>query len=81
MDTTLIKFFSFSLFVIAMCFWFIFIPTHAESQMGKKISNTLGMEFVYIAPATFIMGSPSSVLLTVKQWGMELRMLYVLIIG
>jgi formylglycine-generating enzyme required for sulfatase activity len=59
MSTTLNKVFSFSLLVIGMCFWFIFIPTHAQSQMGKKISNTLGMEFVYIAPATFIMGSPS----------------------
>jgi formylglycine-generating enzyme required for sulfatase activity len=34
-------------------------PSIAESQMGKKISNDFGMEFVYIAPATFIMGSPS----------------------
>jgi formylglycine-generating enzyme required for sulfatase activity len=59
MGTTLIKVFSFSLLVIGMCFWFTFIPTLAESQMDKKISNDLGMEFVYIAPATFIMGSPS----------------------
>jgi formylglycine-generating enzyme required for sulfatase activity len=59
MGTTLIKVFSFSLLVIGMCFWFIFIPTFVESQMEKKISNSLGMEFVYIAPATFIMGSPS----------------------
>ena len=43
-----------------MCFWFVIIPSLAESQMGKKISNGLGMEFVYIAPATFIMGSPSN---------------------
>ena len=27
-------------------------------QTGDKITNTLGMEFVYIAPGTFIMGSP-----------------------
>ena len=59
MSTTLIKILSISLLVIGMCFGFIFIPTLAESQMGKKISNDLGMEFVYIAPATFIMGSPS----------------------
>jgi len=59
MDTTLNKVNSFTLLVIGMLFWFIFIPTLAESQVGKKISNDLGMEFVYIAPATFIMGSPS----------------------
>ena len=27
---------------------------------GKKVTNTLGMEFVHIPPGTFMMGSPSS---------------------
>jgi len=30
------------------------------SQPGKKIANSIGMEFVYIQPGTFMMGSPSS---------------------
>ena len=30
----------------------------ASDQHGKKITNTLGMEFVYIEPGTFTMGSP-----------------------
>jgi formylglycine-generating enzyme required for sulfatase activity len=59
MSTTLKKNFSSSLLVIGMCFSIIFVPTLVESQTGKKISNSLGMEFVSIAPATFIMGSPS----------------------
>ena len=29
-------------------------------KRGKKISNTLGMKFVYIPPGTFTMGSPSN---------------------
>lgn len=33
------------------------VPTPAE---GRKVSNSLGMEFVYIQPGTFMMGSPSS---------------------
>ena len=59
MSSIPIKVFNFSLLVIGMCFWIIIIPSLAESKMRKKISNDLGMEFVYIAPATFIMGSPS----------------------
>jgi formylglycine-generating enzyme required for sulfatase activity len=59
MGTTLNKVFNFSLLVIGMSLWFIFVPSLAESQAGKKISNSFGMEFVYIAPATFTMGSPS----------------------
>jgi len=27
---------------------------------GKKITNSLGMEFVYIKPGTFMMGSPTN---------------------
>ena len=30
------------------------------SDKGRKISNSLGMEFVYIEPGTFMMGSPSN---------------------
>jgi formylglycine-generating enzyme required for sulfatase activity len=30
------------------------------ASQGKKISNSLGMEFVYIAPGKFMMGSPSN---------------------
>ena len=30
------------------------------TSQGKKISNSLGMEFVYITPGTFMMGSPSN---------------------
>jgi len=32
----------------------------AEPRQIKKITNSLGMEFVYIAPGTFMMGSPSN---------------------
>ena len=32
----------------------------AKAMGGKKITNSLGMEFVYIKPGTFMMGSPSS---------------------
>jgi len=32
----------------------------AVASQGQKITNSLGMEFVYIAPGTFIMGSPSN---------------------
>lgn len=32
----------------------------AKSRQSKKISNSFGMEFVYIQPGTFIMGSPSN---------------------
>jgi hypothetical protein len=46
MSTTLKKNFSSSLLVIGMCFSIIFVPTLVESQTGKKISNSLGMEFV-----------------------------------
>lgn len=30
------------------------------ASQGQKITNSLGMEFVYIAPGTFMMGSPSN---------------------
>ena len=32
----------------------------AKAVSGKKTTNSLGMEFVYIKPGTFMMGSPSS---------------------
>jgi len=32
----------------------------AVSRQGEKITNSLGMEFVYIKPGTFMMGSPAS---------------------
>jgi len=32
----------------------------SSQSVGKKITNSLGMEFVYIPPGTFMMGSPSS---------------------
>ena len=32
----------------------------AVERGGKKISNSIGMEFVYIEPGTFMMGSPSN---------------------
>jgi formylglycine-generating enzyme required for sulfatase activity len=34
------------------------IDTYQPGSQGKKISNSLGMEFVYIAPGTFMMSSP-----------------------
>ena len=35
-------------------------PLSGPSASGKKITNFLGMEFVWIEPGTFLMGSPSS---------------------
>ncbi len=32
----------------------------ADTGQGHKITDSLGMEFVYIAPGTFMMGSPSN---------------------
>ena len=34
--------------------------TAGDKSKEAKISNSLGMEFVYIEPGTFMMGSPSS---------------------
>jgi formylglycine-generating enzyme required for sulfatase activity len=38
----------------------IHLKRAAVSRKGKKITNSLGMEFVYIAPGTFMMGSPTN---------------------
>jgi formylglycine-generating enzyme required for sulfatase activity len=35
-------------------------PSDGALTAGKKITNSLGMEFVYIAPGTFTMGSPEN---------------------
>jgi len=32
----------------------------AVSRQGKRITNSIGMEFVYIQPGTFMMGSPTN---------------------
>ena len=36
------------------------IPEIDEEQVKKKITNTIGQEFVYIEPGTFMMGSPEN---------------------
>jgi len=38
----------------------ISLKRETASREGKKITNSLGMEFLYIKPGTFMMGSPSS---------------------
>jgi len=34
------------------------IVTYQPGSQGRKVSNSLGMDFVYIKPGTFMMGSP-----------------------
>jgi formylglycine-generating enzyme required for sulfatase activity len=35
------------------------VAVYQPGSQGKKVSNSLGMAFVYIAPGSFMMGSPS----------------------
>ncbi|MFC1811454.1 formylglycine-generating enzyme family protein [Thermodesulfobacteriota bacterium] len=60
MNFNRIKSLTMYLFVFTLCSLLFPFPVHAASPSGtdKKISNSLGMEFVYIKPGTFMMGSP-----------------------
>jgi len=44
-------------------------PDSTKPKLSKKINNSIGMEFVYIPPGTFMMGSAISPLEAEKRYG------------
>lgn len=60
MNFNRIKSLTMYLFVSTLCSLLFPFPVHAASPLGtdETISNSLGMEFVYIQPGMFTMGSP-----------------------